>query len=143
MQKLILKKMLLVTGVLCVWQAGVVSSHELTDSLTAADAVDYFVASCGEADNHHLYVQINDMKVVDGRQFNALVIKGQEIASTTNPDGQTSPVIKVAGGAGAYHLYVSQTAGGAKAANYRLTFHCEDSSNVHLETDSTTQKNQP
>lgn len=143
MRKITFKKSLLITGVLCAWQVGIVSSHELTDRLTNTDAVDYFIASCGEADNHHLYVQINDMKVVDGRQFSALVIKGKEIASTTNPDGQTSPAIKVAGGPGAYHLYVSQTAGGAKAANYRLTFHCEDSSNIHLETDSMIMGNQP
>lgn len=120
-----------------------VSSHQLNNSLTSASAADHFLVTCGEADNHHLYVQIDDLKVVDGRQFNVLVVKDKEISSTTNADGKSSPALRVAGGSGAYQVYVSQTAADDKAANYQLVFHCEDAGNVHFDTSVYTKIDQP
>lgn len=125
------------------FQANNVLSHQLINSLTAAHAVDHFVITCAEAENHHLYVQIDDLKVVDDRQFNVLIVKDKTIFSTTNPDGKSSPVVRVLGGAGVYQAYVSQTFGGEIAANYKHVFHCEDVDNIHLDTSSFIKIDQP
>ncbi|MBY0474424.1 MAG: hypothetical protein K2Q13_05075 [Nitrosomonas sp.] len=69
MKKQSLKKASVLIGiVVAICQAGVVLSHQLINSLTAADAVDHFLVTCSEADNHHLFVQIDDLRVVDNRQ---------------------------------------------------------------------------
>jgi len=128
---------------LLVIQSNTVFSHQLINSLTAAHAVDLHLVTCAETDNHHLYVQIDDLKVIDTRQFNVLVVKDKVISSTTNPDGKSSSVIRVLGGAGVYQAYISQTAGGEKAANYQLVFHCEDIDNTHFETSSFLKIDQP
>ncbi|MDP1614817.1 MAG: hypothetical protein Q8L68_03385 [Methylococcales bacterium] len=144
MKKKSLKKAAALIGIaMAICQAGVVSSHQLINSLTAADAVDHFLVTCSEADNHHLFVQIDDLRVVDNRQFNLLVAKDKVASGNTNPDGKSGPVIRLAGGAGVYHVYVSQTAGGDKAANYQLIFHCEDIDNAHFETSVFTKIDQP
>lgn len=137
-------KMIFFTAALAaICHATVASSHQLNNSLTAANAADHFLVTCGEADNHHLYVQIDDLKVVDGRQFNVLVVKDKVISSITNADGKSSSAIRVAGGMGIYQVYVSQTAAGDKAANYQLVFHCEDAENVHFDTSVYTKIDQP
>ena len=128
---------------LSIVQSSAVFSHQLINSLTAAHAVDLHLVTCAETDNHHLYVQIDDLKVVDARQFNILVVKDKTISSTTNPDGKSSPSIRVPGGAGVYQTFISQTAGGEKAANYQLVFHCEDIDNTHFETSSFLKIDQP
>lgn len=144
MKKWTFQRIVLATSMaLAVCHASNVFSHQLNNSLTAADAVDHFLVTCGEAGNHHLFVQIDDLRVVDGRQFNALVIKDKAVSSITNPDGKSSPVIRVEGGMGVYQVYVSQTAGGDKAANYQLMFHCEDIDNAHFETSVFTKIDQP
>jgi len=120
-----------------------VFSHTTNNSLTAAEAVDHFLVTCEEQDNHHLYLQISDLGVVDGRQFNVLAIKGKTIVSVTNPDGKTSRAVRVPGNQGVFHLYVSQTDGGEKAANYQLIYHCEDDGNTHLDTSTMIQMDQP
>ncbi len=126
-----------------VLQPNAVLSHQLINSLTSVHAVDHHLVTCAEAGNHHLYVQIDDLKVVDDRQFNVLVVKDKVISNTTNPDGKSSPSIRVPGGMGVYQAYVSQTAGAEKAANYQLIFHCEDEDNMHFETSSFIKIDQP
>lgn len=143
MRRIDLKTIAMIIGFVIAGHALPVFSHITTDSLTAAEAVDHFLVTCEEQDNHHLYLQISDLGVVDDRQFNVLAIKGKIAVSVTNPDGKTSRAIRVPGGQGVFHLYVSQTAGGDKAANYQLTYHCEDSDNTHLETSVVIQMNQP
>ncbi len=144
MKKQSLKKAAVLIGiVMAICQAGVVLSHQLINSLTAVDAVDHFLVTCSEADNHHLYAQIDDLRVVDNRQFNLLVAKDKVASSATNSDGESSPVIRLAGGVGVYHVYVSQIVGGDKAANYQLIFHCEDVDNAHFETSVLTKIDQP
>jgi len=128
---------------MAIYQTHGASAHQLNNSLTTASAADHFLVTCGEADNHHLYVQIDDLKVVDGRQFNVLVVKDKVISGITNPDGKSSPVLRVAGGNGVYQVYVSQTAANDKAANYQLVFHCEDAGNVHFDTSVYTKIDQP
>ncbi len=144
MRKQSSRKIVLFVGIcMIICQAGVALSHQLINSLTAADAVDHFLVTCGEAGNHHLFVQVDDLRVVDGRQFNVLVFKDKVVSSTTNSDGKSSRVIRVEGGAGVYHVYVSQTASGEKAANYQLMFHCEDIDNAHFDTSVFTKIDQP
>ncbi len=143
MKKNNLKIIIMIAGFAIWWHAQPGFSHMTTNSLTAADAVDYFLVTCEETDNDHLYLQIGDLGVEDGRQFNVLAIKGRAIVSVTNPDGKTSKAVRVPGNKGVFHLYVSQTAGGDKAANYQLTYHCEDGDHVHLDTSTTTQMDQP
>lgn len=144
MKKELLKRTSIFIGIMiAICQAGNALSHQLINSLTAASAADHFLVTCGEKENHHLYVQIDDLKVIDGRQFSVMVAKDKVIASTTNSDGKASPVIRVEGGAGVYHLYVSQTTSGEKAANYQLLFHCEDIDNAHFETSVFTKIDQP
>ncbi len=138
------RKIALFAGIcIATGQVGVALSHQLTNSLTAADAVDHFLVTCGEAGNHHLFVQVDDLKVVDGRQFNVLVLKDQVVSSATNLDGKSSRVIRVEGGTGVYQVYVSQTASGEKAANYQLMFHCEDIDNAHFDTSVFTKIDHP
>ena len=62
------------------FQANNVLSHQLINSLTSAHAVDHFVITCAEAESHHLYVLIDDRKVVDDRQFNV----GSRLAEINN-----------------------------------------------------------
>jgi len=142
-KKLLTKAAIFIGIIVSICPVGNALSHQLINSLTAASAADLFLVTCGEKENHHLYVQIDDLKVIDGRQFNVMVTKDKVIASTTNSDGKASPVIRVQGGAGVYHLYVSQTANGKKAANYQLLFHCEDIDNAHFETSAFTKIDQP
>lgn len=137
------KTIILTAAIVAICHANMASSHQLNNSLTAANAADHFLVTCGEAENHHLFVQIDDLKVVDGRQFNVLVVKDQVISSTTNADGKSSQAIRVAGGTGVYQVYVSQTATNDKAANYQLVFHCEDAGNVHFDTSVYTKIDQP
>ncbi|MBY0474866.1 MAG: hypothetical protein K2Q13_07390 [Nitrosomonas sp.] len=77
------------------------------------------------------------------RQFNLLVAKDKVASSATNPDGESGPAIRLVGGVGVYHVYVNQTVGGDKAANYQLIFHCEDVDNAHFETSVFTKIDQP
>lgn len=137
------KNVILTAGLVAICQAYVASSHQLNNSLTAANATDHFLVTCGETDNHHLFVQINDLKVVDGRQFNVIVVKDKALSSITNVDGKSSPGIRVAGGTGVYQVYVSQTATDDKVANYQLIFHCEDAGNMHFDTSVYTKIDQP
>ncbi|HND35666.1 MAG TPA: hypothetical protein PKZ49_03545 [Nitrosomonas sp.] len=137
------KAAIFISTFILIGQVNIASSHQLNNSLTAADAVDHFLVTCGERGNHHLFVQIDDLSVVDSRQFNVLVAKDKVISSATNEDGKSSAVLRVAGGTGTYHVYVSQTRGGEKAANYQLLYHCEDVDNDHLETSIFTKINQP
>lgn len=144
MRKASFRKNAILTGIIiATCQAGIASSHQLNNSLTAANAVDHFLVTCSEEENDHLYVQIDDLKVIDNRQFNVLVVKDKVVSSITNSDGKSSSVIRVKGGMGIYKLYVSQTEGGEKAANYQLIFHCEDSDNFHLDTSVLTKIDQP
>lgn len=138
------KKVTIFSGILiAICYASIASSHQLINSLTALHAVDYFLITCGEAGSHHLFVQIDDLKVVDDRQFNVVVVKDKVAFSAMNPDGKTSPVLRVGGGVGGYHVYVSQSMSGEKAANYQLIFHCEDIDNMHSDTSVVTKIDQP
>ena len=142
-QRPIIKMAILAAAFMTLCQTHGALAHQLNNSLTAANAADHFLVSCAETDNHHLYVQIDDLKVVDGRQFNVLVVKDKVLSGITNADGKSSPAIRVAGGTGVYQVYVSETAAGEKAANYQLIFHCEDAGNVHFDTSVYTKIDQP
>jgi hypothetical protein len=133
-----------------VGQTGILYAHTQNGSLGAvATATDYYQVTCSNDGNgppRSLIAQVKDLAPVAPPRVSVQVAKGAVSRSAIDAvDGNAafSPLVRVAGGAGVYHVYIRKSAAGSEI--YTLSFHCKtaaDGSGAHTGTVIVIKQNQ-